>query len=127
MGLQLCGLQVWCWLVSTVLWLVLMEQQLDLSSMTARLRGVVLVGLHYSLACACGVAVGPFVRDCETERWFLCYVVRVGYWRHEPVVHSHVVLSFLSDSCFATGCGLYLVTRWLRFYPLRCALEEEIL
>ncbi|MQL93562.1 hypothetical protein Taro_026207 [Colocasia esculenta] len=32
--------------------------------------GVVLVGLHYSLTllCACGAAVGPFVRDCETER-----------------------------------------------------------
>ncbi|MQM23336.1 hypothetical protein Taro_056400 [Colocasia esculenta] len=39
MGLQLCGLQVWCWLVSTVLWLVLVERQLDLSSLTARLRG----------------------------------------------------------------------------------------
>ncbi|MQM19978.1 hypothetical protein Taro_052992, partial [Colocasia esculenta] len=39
MDLQLCGLQVWCWLVSTVLWLVLVERQLDLSSMTTRLRG----------------------------------------------------------------------------------------
>ncbi|MQL77285.1 hypothetical protein Taro_009698 [Colocasia esculenta] len=41
MGLQLCGLQVWCWLVSTVLWLwlVLVERQLDLSSVIARLRG----------------------------------------------------------------------------------------
>ncbi|MQL82248.1 hypothetical protein Taro_014717 [Colocasia esculenta] len=57
-------------------------------------RGVVLVGLHCSLACACGAAVGPFVRDCETERWFLFCVVRVGYWRHEPVVHSCVVASF---------------------------------
>ncbi|MQM06080.1 hypothetical protein Taro_038902 [Colocasia esculenta] len=38
-----------------------------------------------------GAAVGPFVRDCETERWFLCCVVRVGYWRHEPVVCSRVV------------------------------------
>ncbi|MQM06053.1 hypothetical protein Taro_038873, partial [Colocasia esculenta] len=39
--------------------------------------GVVLVGLHCSLPCGCGAAVGPFVRDCETERWFLCCVVRV--------------------------------------------------
>ncbi|MQM19942.1 hypothetical protein Taro_052954 [Colocasia esculenta] len=39
MDLQLCGLQVWCWLVSTVLWLVLVERQLDLSSVNARLRG----------------------------------------------------------------------------------------
>ncbi|MQL77188.1 hypothetical protein Taro_009603 [Colocasia esculenta] len=170
MDLQLCGLQVWYWLVSTALWLVLVERQLDLSSLTARLRGgvvelcsvevvwfsscehdkgvhrilnatalvvafplppscgprlhacrvsrakrhadvdlekatpysvalrvvfgalsprghrmeqgrccamgglrvlrkgVVLVGLHCSLAYACGAAVGPFVRDCETER-----------------------------------------------------------
>ncbi|MQM17012.1 hypothetical protein Taro_049978 [Colocasia esculenta] len=75
LGLQLCGLQVWCWLVSTVLWFVVVEQQLDLSSMTA-------------------------------ERWFLCHVVWVGYWRHESVVCSRVVASFLSDSCFATGCGL---------------------
>ncbi|MQL78543.1 hypothetical protein Taro_010969 [Colocasia esculenta] len=32
--------------------------------------GVVLVGLHCSLAllCGCGAAVGPFVCDCETER-----------------------------------------------------------
>ncbi|MQM20498.1 hypothetical protein Taro_053519 [Colocasia esculenta] len=48
MDLQLCGLQVWCWLVSTVLWLMVVEQQLDLSSVTTRLRGgscVVLSGL----------------------------------------------------------------------------------
>ncbi|MQM01694.1 hypothetical protein Taro_034452 [Colocasia esculenta] len=39
MDLQLCGLQVWCWLVSTVLWLVILERQLDLSFVIARLRG----------------------------------------------------------------------------------------
>ncbi|MQM05359.1 hypothetical protein Taro_038169 [Colocasia esculenta] len=40
-GQQLCGLLVWCWLVSTVLWpySVVVERQLDLSSVTARLRG----------------------------------------------------------------------------------------
>ncbi|MQM22762.1 hypothetical protein Taro_055820, partial [Colocasia esculenta] len=32
-------------------------------------EGVVLVGLHSSLACACGATVGPFVHDCETERF----------------------------------------------------------
>ncbi|MQL83857.1 hypothetical protein Taro_016368 [Colocasia esculenta] len=68
--------------------------------------GVVLVGLHCSLVCGCGVVVGPFICDCETERWFLCCVVRVGYWHHEPVVRSHVVASLLSDSCFATGVVL---------------------
>ncbi|MQL69487.1 hypothetical protein Taro_001770 [Colocasia esculenta] len=50
----------------------------------------------------------------------LVLCVRVGYWRHEPVVHSRVVESFLSDSCFATGCGLCVVTRWLRFYHCGC-------
>ncbi|MQM14268.1 hypothetical protein Taro_047197 [Colocasia esculenta] len=50
MGLQLCGLHMWCWLFSTVLWLycVVVERQLDPSSVTARLRGgscVVLSGL----------------------------------------------------------------------------------
>ncbi|MQM17560.1 hypothetical protein Taro_050532 [Colocasia esculenta] len=30
MGLRQCGPQEWCWLVSTVSWLVLVEQQLDL-------------------------------------------------------------------------------------------------
>ncbi|MQM03411.1 hypothetical protein Taro_036191 [Colocasia esculenta] len=39
LDLQLCGLQVWCWLVSTVLWFMVVELQLDLSSVTARLRG----------------------------------------------------------------------------------------
>ncbi|MQM07952.1 hypothetical protein Taro_040801 [Colocasia esculenta] len=81
------------------------------------------------VCCARGVSrygvylrVGPFIHDCETERFFSCYVVRVGYWRHEPVVRSRVVASFHSDSCFATGCGLCVVTCWLRFYPLGCAL-----
>ncbi|MQM05042.1 hypothetical protein Taro_037848 [Colocasia esculenta] len=43
---------VWCWLVSTVLWLVLVERQLDLSSVTVRLRDsscVVLSGLDTCL------------------------------------------------------------------------------
>ncbi|MQM22592.1 hypothetical protein Taro_055647 [Colocasia esculenta] len=55
---------------------------------------VVLVGLHSCLTCPCGAAVGPFVRDCETERLFLCCVVRVRYWPDQPVVRSRVVASF---------------------------------
>ncbi|MQM06133.1 hypothetical protein Taro_038953 [Colocasia esculenta] len=39
MGLRLCGPQVWCYLVSIVVWLVLVERQLDLSSVAARLIG----------------------------------------------------------------------------------------
>ncbi|MQM19471.1 hypothetical protein Taro_052476 [Colocasia esculenta] len=57
------------------------------------------------LTCSRGVAVGPFVRDCKTERLFLCCVDRVRYWPDQPVVRSHVVASFLSDSYFATGYG----------------------
>ncbi|MQL98123.1 hypothetical protein Taro_030819 [Colocasia esculenta] len=39
MGLRQCGPQEWYWLDSTVSWLVLVERQLDLSSVAARLRG----------------------------------------------------------------------------------------
>ncbi|MQM15550.1 hypothetical protein Taro_048498, partial [Colocasia esculenta] len=37
MGLRQCDPQEWCWLVSTVSCLVLVERQLDLTSMAARL------------------------------------------------------------------------------------------
>ncbi|MQL73261.1 hypothetical protein Taro_005609, partial [Colocasia esculenta] len=42
-------------------------------------RGVVLVGLHCSLAllCGCGAAVGPSVHDCKIER-FGAIVLWVG-------------------------------------------------
>ncbi|MQL69320.1 hypothetical protein Taro_001599, partial [Colocasia esculenta] len=59
------------------------------------------------LTCSRGAAVGPFVRDCEAERLFLCCVVRVGYWPDQPVVRSRVVASFLSDSCFATSLSRF--------------------
>ncbi|MQM03625.1 hypothetical protein Taro_036411 [Colocasia esculenta] len=39
MGLRQCGSQEWCWLVSIVVWLILVERQLDLSSVAVRLRG----------------------------------------------------------------------------------------
>ncbi|MQL68953.1 hypothetical protein Taro_001244 [Colocasia esculenta] len=61
----------------------------------------------------------------QTEMWFLCCVVRVGYWRHEPVVCSRVVASLLSDSFFAAGCDLCTVTRWLWFDPLWCAWRHS--
>ncbi|MQL85702.1 hypothetical protein Taro_018216 [Colocasia esculenta] len=52
--------------------------------------GVVLVGLHCSLACACGATVGPFVRNCETKS------CGVPWWWHScvkvlPVVECLVV------------------------------------
>ncbi|MQL81993.1 hypothetical protein Taro_014461 [Colocasia esculenta] len=68
MDLQLCGLQVWCWLVSTVLWLVLVERQLDLSSVTARLRGLIGCGLT-----RCGVP-GRRHNCTETLWWYLVVV-----------------------------------------------------
>ncbi|MQL80199.1 hypothetical protein Taro_012625 [Colocasia esculenta] len=40
--------------------------------------------------------VGPFIRDCEAERLFLCCVVRVGYWPDQPVDRSRVVASFFA-------------------------------
>ncbi|MQM17713.1 hypothetical protein Taro_050689, partial [Colocasia esculenta] len=37
--------------------------------------------VYSCLTCSHGAAVGPFVRDCETERLFLCCVVRsVPVW-----------------------------------------------
>ncbi|MQM14018.1 hypothetical protein Taro_046946 [Colocasia esculenta] len=39
--------------------------------------------------------------------------LQVGYWPDQPVVRSRVVASFLSDSCFATGCGSYLYPVWV--------------
>ncbi|MQL73038.1 hypothetical protein Taro_005380, partial [Colocasia esculenta] len=59
--LQLCGLQVWCWSVSTVPWLVAVEWQFDLSSVTARLRVVVVVPRWYL------VVVGVDVDSCFVE------------------------------------------------------------
>ncbi|MQL95142.1 hypothetical protein Taro_027815 [Colocasia esculenta] len=74
--------------------------------------------------CVCRAAVGPFVRDCETERLFLCCVVRVGYWPDQSVVHSRVVASFFSDSCLASGCGFCVVTCWLRFSSMSLELDD---
>ncbi|MQL83972.1 hypothetical protein Taro_016471 [Colocasia esculenta] len=66
--------------------------------------------------CRCGVAaVGPFIRDCEAERLFLCCVVRVGYWPDQPVVRSRVVASFLFDSCFAACREFVVYDSWSRF------------
>ncbi|MQM08966.1 hypothetical protein Taro_041825, partial [Colocasia esculenta] len=58
---------------------------------------VVFVSLH--------TVTGLRVRGYETEKLFLCCVIRVGYWPDQPAVRSRVVASFLSDSCFATDCG----------------------
>ncbi|MQL89239.1 hypothetical protein Taro_021812, partial [Colocasia esculenta] len=35
-----------------------------------------------------------------------------------------MVASFLSNSCFATGCGFCVVTCWLRFSSVRCVEVE---
>ncbi|MQL92262.1 hypothetical protein Taro_024886 [Colocasia esculenta] len=73
-------------------------------------RGVVQFPWEFAEA-----AVGPFVHDYEAERLFLCCVVRVGYWPDQPVVHSRVVASFPSDSCFATCREFMVYDSWSRF------------
>ncbi|MQM02127.1 hypothetical protein Taro_034891 [Colocasia esculenta] len=60
-----CGLQMWCWLVSTVLWLVLVEWQLDLSFVIARLR--VVVGERRLTGCGLTYVVCPVVGTIESR------------------------------------------------------------
>ncbi|MQL98843.1 hypothetical protein Taro_031558 [Colocasia esculenta] len=57
------------------------------------------------------LVVGPFVRDCEAERLFLCCVVRVGYWPDQPVVHSCVVTSFFLTRALPLAVVREFVTR----------------
>ncbi|MQM21016.1 hypothetical protein Taro_054047 [Colocasia esculenta] len=61
--------------------------------------GVVLVGLHCSLACACGAVVGPFILDCETESGLLVVVLPVEVC---PSVGTVVVMV---GERRLTGCG----------------------
>ncbi|MQL88044.1 hypothetical protein Taro_020600, partial [Colocasia esculenta] len=65
-------------------------------------RYVVLIGLHYSLACACGAAVGPFIRDCETEMYGGTVVFVVLWWY---LMEVGVVLIGLHCS-LACACGV---------------------
>ncbi|MQL95632.1 hypothetical protein Taro_028304 [Colocasia esculenta] len=62
MGLQLCGLQEWCWLVSIVLDLVEVDRQLDLSSVAVRLRGSLVWFVRVKESRR--VLVPLLVRDC---------------------------------------------------------------
>ncbi|MQL80542.1 hypothetical protein Taro_012989, partial [Colocasia esculenta] len=66
MGLQLCGLQVWCWLVSTILWLVLVERLLDLSSVTARLTGTYTLR-GFLVVCYVPALSGVVVERCSMK------------------------------------------------------------
>ncbi|MQM06780.1 hypothetical protein Taro_039609 [Colocasia esculenta] len=54
-----------------------------------------------------GAAVRLFVCDCKTKMWFSCCVVRVGYWRHETIVFTRVVASFLPTQL--CDCGSVMV------------------
>ncbi|MQM14977.1 hypothetical protein Taro_047913, partial [Colocasia esculenta] len=67
LGLQQCGLQVWCWFVSTVLDPVEVERQLDLSSVAARLRVVVVVGERRLTGCGLTLVVCPVVGTVESR------------------------------------------------------------
>ncbi|MQL79057.1 hypothetical protein Taro_011499 [Colocasia esculenta] len=77
------------------------------------------------LTCSHGAAVGPFVRDCETERLFLCCVVRVGYWPDQPVVRSRVVASFFPARALPALVAA-CVTRQLRWTSALATLMERI-
>ncbi|MQM13711.1 hypothetical protein Taro_046636 [Colocasia esculenta] len=74
------------------------------------------------LTCSCGAAVGPFVRDCEAERLFLCCVVRVGYWLDQPVVRSRVLASFFLTRALPLAVVPEFMTRGRGLTSSRCAL-----
>ncbi|MQL67738.1 hypothetical protein Taro_000017, partial [Colocasia esculenta] len=110
---------------------------------------VVLVGLHCSLACACGAAVGPFVLDCETEScvkvlpvveclvvalvwlWFLWwYLMVVGVVVELcfvevvfPVTLAFVVSMLVpSDSRYLYPLGVGFVLWYLVYQPFKFRL-----
>ncbi|MQL92146.1 hypothetical protein Taro_024767 [Colocasia esculenta] len=101
MDLQMCGLQVWCWLVYTVLWpyCVVVEWQLDLSSVTARLRGsscVVLSGLVEVLLVV--VCLGGGTILVVDPWWYLVVVgVEVDWCSVEVCGVTFHVLCFYSS------------------------------
>ncbi|MQL74905.1 hypothetical protein Taro_007286, partial [Colocasia esculenta] len=77
---------------------------------------VVLVGLHSCLTCSRGAAVEPFVRDCETERLFLCCVVRSRFDPFEVcpgvgTVVTAVVACGVPEWWHSFGYGVTVVER----------------
>ncbi|MQM15092.1 hypothetical protein Taro_048029 [Colocasia esculenta] len=103
MDLRLCGLQVWCWLVSTVSWLVVVERQLDLSSVAARLSGSpVCFSSFPTKPVTCEVHPYPFqVR--ESRRLPILRLVRSRTTAELGLHHQQYNLYFLFTS------GLWLV------------------
>ncbi|MQM10992.1 hypothetical protein Taro_043891, partial [Colocasia esculenta] len=82
--------------------------------------GVVLVGLHCSLACAYGAAVGPFVFDCETERRHSC----TETWRwYLMVVGIEVELCSVEVVC---SWSAVLLPVCLRFACEVCSLGSGL-
>ncbi|MQL97659.1 hypothetical protein Taro_030353 [Colocasia esculenta] len=89
--------------------------------------GVVLVGLHSCLTCSHGAAVGPFVRDCEAERLFLCCVVRVGYWPDQLVDRSRVVASFYATRALLAPVVVVVTSFFLTcFACFSCGLTRAL-
>ncbi|MQL70249.1 hypothetical protein Taro_002567, partial [Colocasia esculenta] len=100
MNLQLCGLQTWCWLVSTVPWLVVVERQLDLSSVTARLRGSSCAVLSGCGLTRCGV---PRRRhSCVEALWWYLVVVELSSEVTRLCLHAlpSISLPRTSDPCY---------------------------
>ncbi|MQM08356.1 hypothetical protein Taro_041206, partial [Colocasia esculenta] len=69
LGLQLCGLQEGCWFVSTILDLVEVERQLDLSSVAARLKALLTISVVHCVSRLWGSCPTEPV-TCEAHPFF---------------------------------------------------------
>ncbi|MQM18804.1 hypothetical protein Taro_051800 [Colocasia esculenta] len=78
---------------------------------------MVLVGLHSCLSCSCGAAVGPFIRDCETERLFLCCVVRSRFDPFEVCPGVGIVVTAV------VACG---VPEWWHSFGYGCRVLPDL-
>ncbi|MQM11185.1 hypothetical protein Taro_044088 [Colocasia esculenta] len=123
MGLQLCGLQVWCWLASTILWpyCVVVEGQLDLSSVTARLRGsscVVLSRLVEVLPVV--VCPGGGMILVVDPWWYLVVVVVEVDWCSVEVcgVTFHVLCFYSSLGAYSVDTTCQAVAFWFPVFKL---------
>ncbi|MQL90217.1 hypothetical protein Taro_022793 [Colocasia esculenta] len=125
------GLQVWCWLDSTVLWLycVVVERQLDLSFVTARLRGssyVVLSGLDTGIMNQLSVPMW----------WRRSFQLVLCHWLWLVCSDSLVEVACEACSigvqllwwsaCEACGLGIaVVVVVWCFVFPVRPFVVEE--
>ncbi|MQM12421.1 hypothetical protein Taro_045338, partial [Colocasia esculenta] len=109
--------EVWCWLVSTVLWFVLVERQLDLSSLTV-CPGVgtvvVVVGERRLTGCGLTLVVCPVVgtvvsRFCPW--WSALWWHWFGYGFRGGVVVELCSVEVVCQSCYLV-CGSRHIVVW---------------